>query len=170
MNTSLITVVQQHDVLCKAMQELHLMNRECCAGIGNNVFQSTLVHGDHIGIAFHHIDTILFDDSLLGLIDAIEFSFFMIDFRIGRIDILLLNALRGSIQFASAESHYLSTDVKPREDGSSRKAVDKLGVGCWVLGVGFANIAQAGLDEKFILIALSPCFVAQGIALGECET
>ena len=123
MDTSLVAIVQQHDILCETMQQPNLMVRQRRTRVGHHVLQTTLVHGNHVGITLDHIDAVLFDDSFLGLIDAVEFVVLMIDFRVRRVDILLLHTLRGCIELTTAKSHHLATDVQPGEHSTTSKTV-----------------------------------------------
>ena len=93
MNTSLVTIVEQGDILRESAQKFNLMDRQGRSGIGHHVLQTTLMHGDDIGITFHHIYTVLLSDGFLGLIETIELTLLVVDLRVGRVHIFLLHAL-----------------------------------------------------------------------------
>ena len=124
MDTSLITIVEQHDIGGKAVQQSYLIVAQCRTAVSHDILQATLVHGDDVGIALHHIHAVFLDDSFLRLIDAIELAFLMIDFGVGRVDVFLLHALRSGIELTTTKGHHLTTHIQPREDGTTRKAVD----------------------------------------------
>ena len=73
MDAGTVAVVKQCDVGCESVEKAYLRFVECCSGVGNNVFNSALVHGDDIGVALDHVDTVFLDDGLLCLENAIEF-------------------------------------------------------------------------------------------------
>ena len=167
MNARLVAVVEQHDVLREAVQQLHLMRRERRARVGNHILQPALVHGYHVGIALHHIHAVLLNDGSLSLIDAVELALLMVDFRVGRVDILLLHALGSRIELSPAKGYDLAADVQPGEDGTSGKSVYQHAFlpppfflpATWLIPISFALIAQPGLYQEFVLIALPMRFV-----------
>ena len=83
MDAGLITVVEQHDIRCEAVQQAYLIYAQCRTAVGHNILQATLMHGNDIGIALYHIHAVFLDDGLLRLIDAIELALLMIDFGVG---------------------------------------------------------------------------------------
>ena len=137
------------------------MHGEGRTRVGDDVLEATLVHGNHVGIALDHIDTILLRDGLLRLIESVEFTFLMIDLRVGRVHVFLLHALRPGVQQASSESHHLTTDVQPREDYTTSVAVAQR-----VLA-----IAQPCLNQKLRLVSCLLGCSGQGVTLrqGEAE-
>ena len=80
MDTSLITIVKQRNILGKSTQQAYLIHRKCRTRIRHHILQSTLVHGNHISITFHHIDSLFFYNCLFCLIDTIEFTLLVVDF------------------------------------------------------------------------------------------
>ena len=120
----LVAIVEQHDVLGEAVQEVNLMFGESCARISHNILNATLVHGNDIGISLHHIDAVLFGYRLLSLEQAVELVVFVIDIRIGRVDILLVHALGSAVKNSSAECRYLTTYTYPGEYHPTRKTID----------------------------------------------
>ena len=84
------------------------------------------MHGNDIGIALNHEDTVFLHNGLLGLIDAIELALLVVDIRVGRVDILLCHALRPAVQHTSAKGHHLAANIEPREDGATCIAVYQL--------------------------------------------
>ena len=123
MYARLVAVVEQYDVAGEAMQQPNLIDRECRARVSHNVLQSALVHGDNIGIALYHIDTVLLGYGVLGLEDTVELTLLMVDIRIGRVDILLGYTLRPGVEHTATEGHHLTADVQPREDNTASIAV-----------------------------------------------
>ena len=79
MDTRLVAIVKQRDVLGETPEQLDLIDGECRATVGHHIFQSTLVHRNHVGITFHHIDTVFLGNGLLGLIESVELTFLMVD-------------------------------------------------------------------------------------------
>ena len=80
MDTSFITIIEQGDVLGKAMQQSYLINGKSRSRVGYHILDATLVHGYHISIALHHIDPLFLRYCFLGLINTIELAFLMINF------------------------------------------------------------------------------------------
>ena len=78
MYSCLITIIQQDHIFCEPMQQSDLENAKSGARIGNNIFNTTLMHGDYIGITLHHIDAIFFGNGFLGLKNTIEFVILVI--------------------------------------------------------------------------------------------
>ena len=106
------------------MQYVYLVHRKCRTGVGHHVLYAALVHGDNIGVALHHVHTVFLGYRLLSLIDAIQLAVFMVNIRVGRVDILLVDTLCARIEQSSAEAHHLSADAYPGEDDASGIAVD----------------------------------------------
>ena len=79
MDTSLIAIVKQHDVLREASQQLNLVYTQRRTRVSHHILQSALVHGNNIGIAFNHVYAVFLDNGLLGLIDAVKLAFLVID-------------------------------------------------------------------------------------------
>ena len=52
------------------------------------------MHRYDVSIALDHEDAVFLDNGLLGLIDAVELAFLVIDIGVGRVDILLRDTLR----------------------------------------------------------------------------
>ena len=107
------------------MQKTYLMYRKCCTTISYDILNTTLVHRDNVRISLHHINKVVLGYSFLCLEDTIEFSLFMIDNAIGRIDILLTNALRTRIQQTTTEGCHLTAHTHPWEHHTSIETVDK---------------------------------------------
>ena len=126
MHTRLITIIEQYDIIGKAVQESDLMDAECRTRIGHHIFDATLVHGNHIGIAFHHKHAVFLGNRLLRLEKSVEFTFLVINLTVGRVDIFLAHTLGTAIEHTSAESHHLATHTKPGEDGTAGESVEIL--------------------------------------------
>ena len=119
MHTRLVTIIEQYDIIGKAVQESDLIDTECRTRIGHHVFNATLVHGNHVSIALHHKHAIFLGNRLLRLKKAVEFTFLVINLTVGRVDIFLAHTLGTAIEHTSAESHHLATHTKPWEDGTA---------------------------------------------------
>ena len=161
MDACLVAVVEQHDVLREAPQQLDLVDGKGGAGVGYYVLQAALVHGDDVGVALDHVDAILLDDGFLGLVDAVELALLMVYLGVGGVDVFLLYALGGCVQLTSTEGHDLAADVHPGKDGAAGKAV--------VHPMLVAD-AETGGQQELFLKALAVGLVGKGIALGECKT
>ena len=82
-DTCLVAIIKQNDVISKPMQDVHLMCAKCRTGVCHNILHSALVHGYHIGIAFHHIHAVFLYNRLLCLIESIELTLLMVYIAIG---------------------------------------------------------------------------------------
>ena len=47
----------------------------------------------------------------------------MVYLRVGGVDVFLLHTLRGGIEFTTTKGDNLTTDIQPREDGTTRETV-----------------------------------------------
>ena len=110
------------------MQKTYLMYRKCCTTISYDILNTTLVHRDNVRISLHHINKVVLSNSFLCLEDTIEFSLFMIDNAIWRVDILLTNTLRTRIQQTTTEGCHLTAHTHPWEHHTSIEAVDKFSI------------------------------------------
>ena len=119
MHTRLVTIIEQYDIIGKAVQESDLIDTECRTRIGHHVFNATLVHGNHVSIALHHKHAVFLGNRLLRLEKAVEFTFLVINLTVGRVDIFLAHTLGTAIEHTSTESHHLATHTKPWEDGTA---------------------------------------------------
>ncbi len=86
------------------------------------------MHGNDVSISLDHIYAVLFGYGFLCLVDAVELLVLVVYFRIWRVDIFLLYALRGGVEFTSSEAHHLSVHSYPGEHHASGIAVNKLSV------------------------------------------
>ena len=116
MNTRLITIVEQGDVVGEAMEQVNLRLIEGCTRVRHHVLDATLVHGEHIGVAFHHIDHILLGNLLLRLEDAIEFVGLVIDEGVGGVDVFLIDALGAYVHRAAGRFGVLFDGFDHRSD------------------------------------------------------
>ena len=110
------------------MQKTYLMYRKCRTTISYDILNTTLVHRDNVRISLHHINEVVLSNRFLCLEDTIEFSLFMIDNAIGRIDILLTNALCTRIQQTTTEGCHLTAHTHPWEHHTSIETVDKFSI------------------------------------------
>ena len=102
---------------------------------------------------------VLLHDGLLGLVDAIEFVAFVVNLRLGRVDVLHLHALGGGGQHTSAEGHHLAAERVDGEDDAAPESVAQ--------AVVVRLVAEAGLDEEVFLVAFGQGLLGEGIvALG----
>ncbi len=58
------------------------------SGGSHHIFHPRLVHRNHIGVAFHEIDVLLFVDGVFGEIDAVKRVALVIDGVFAGVDIL----------------------------------------------------------------------------------
>ena len=116
-----VAVVKHGDVVRKAMDQPDLVGCQGSARRGDNIFYSALVHGNHVCIPFYKKAAVLAHDGLFGEIDSVQFFAFMIDFRLGRVDVFHLYVFRGSVQHASAEGHDFSRKRMDRKYDTPQK-------------------------------------------------
>ena len=89
MDTCLIAIIKQGDIIRKAVQHMYLVGRQRRTTVSHHVLDASLMHGNHVGIPLHHEHAVFLHDGLLSLVDAIEFALLVVDIRVGRVDILL---------------------------------------------------------------------------------
>ena len=121
------------------------------------------MHSDDVGISFDHIHAVLTGYSFLCLVDAVELLVLVVYFRVWRVDIFLLYALRGGVEFTSSEAHHLSVHSYPGEHHASCIAV-------YEHVVAFTTVAYSRSHEELVLIALSLCRFWQRLTVGEVVT
>ncbi len=156
-----VAVVEQYDVLREAVQYAYLVLGECRAGVGHYVLYATLVHGDDVGVALHHVDAILLGYGFLSLEYAVQLVVLVVDDGVGRVDVLLVYALGARVEHTSAEGYHLAADTYPGEHGTAGEAVYEVAV--------VAGVAEARLQQKFLLVALAQCFARECLAVVEAE-
>ena len=142
----LIAIIEQHDVVGEAVEHPDLFHAQGCARVGHHVLYATLVHGDDIGIPFHHVDKVFLGDGLLGLVDAVKGLFLVIYLAVGRVDVLLAYALGAAVQNSSAKSDDLSAYAHPWEHGPAIEAVYQLAI--------LPLDAKSCLHQEFFLVSL----------------
>ena len=157
-----VAVIKQDDVRSEPVQDVDLVDGKGRSRVGHYVFYACLVHGDDVRIAFDHIDAVFLDDGTLSLINAIELTILVIDLGIGRVHVLLLNTLCGSIELAPAEAYNLATHAYPRKDDATGIAVDEFAT--------VVLVADAHLRDELLLVALLQCRTPEGEGIGEVET
>ena len=123
MDTGLIAVVEQRDVLRETAQHLDLIDTQRRAAIGYDILDARLVHGNDVGITLDHEHAVFLHDGLLGLIDAVELTLLVIDVGVRTVHILLGHTLRTAVQHTTSKGHHLSRNVEPRENGATGVAV-----------------------------------------------
>ena len=127
------------------MQNIDLVLAQRCTRVSHHILYATLVHGNHIGITFHHIHAIFLHNGFLCLEDAIQLTLFMENFRIGRIDILLCNTFSARVEQSPAKGYHLATQANPRKDYTSCITIRQLSV--------FSFIANScSLDHRFFSV------------------
>ena len=161
MDAGSVAVVEQDDVGGEAMQDVDLVDGERRSGVGHDILDASLMHGDDVGVALDHVDAVFLGDGALGLIESVELAVLVIDVGVGRVDVFLLDALRGRIELSPAESHDLSRDTNPREDDASGIAVDEF--------ASVVLVADADLGDEFLLVALLQGAAPEGKAVVEVE-
>ncbi len=161
MNSSRITIIEKGDVLGETHEESDLVVRQGCSGIGYDIFDSTLMHGYDIGIAFNHIDPVFFPNGFLCLIDSVEFAAFMVYVGLWRIDIFLAYPLCSGSKHSSAKTCNLATESEPWKDDPTPVLV--------------AVLSLVGSERKacpykiFGIITLTDCFSRHCVVLVEAE-
>ena len=83
MDAGRVAVVDERDVRGEAVEHVDLMDAQGCTRVGHDILDAALVHGDDVGLTFHHIDAVLLGDGTLGLPDAIELMVFVEYLRVG---------------------------------------------------------------------------------------
>ena len=132
------------------------------------------MHGYDIGISLNHIDTVLTPYGLACLIDAEELMVLMVNIRVGRVDILLLDTLRGLVEFPAAKCDDLSVKPYPWEYGTACKAVGEQITGIILSegGLAVTLIAETGLEKELGTVAFPYGLRGHGTAVveGKAET
>jgi len=149
-----ITVVQDGDIRRKPSDEADLVLGEGGSRAGDDIPDSGLVHGEHVGIAFHEDAFVFLHDGVTGMVDPVEGGRFMVDVGFGRVDVL--GGLGVAPEDAPAEA-----DDPAREavDGEHHPAGEAVGQ-----PVGPFD-AQAGLEKELILVATLAGFRDERVAL-----
>ena len=150
-----VAVIEHGDVVREAVDEAYLSRSEGRTRGSNHILDARLVHRDDVGVSLHQEATVLLDDGLLRKVDAVELIALVIDFRLGRIDIL--RRLGISLEDTSAEGHDLPRQGMDREDDPSPEAVAQ--------GTVIAGIAQSRLHEVLRTVALQGSFPGKCIVL-----
>ena len=99
------------------------MDGERRTAVGHHVFQSALVHGNHVGIALDHKHAVFLGNGFLRLEEAVELTLLVVELRVGRVHVFLLHTLRTGIEQSSAKGHHPTTHVQPGEDHAPAIAV-----------------------------------------------
>ena len=81
----------------------------------------------------------------------------MINLGVGRVDILLVDALRARVEQSATEAHHLSADAYPREDDAPGIAVDEFAT--------IVLVADARLQDELLLVALAQRLSGQGTSV-----
>ena len=87
-----------------------------------------LVHGHHVGVALYQVAQVALADGLLGLEESEEFLALAVYDALGRVEVLHVDALGGSIEHASAESCHASAHGEDGPYHTSAKAVAQASV------------------------------------------
>ena len=156
-----VAVVKQYDVRREAVQDVYLVCGERCARVGHHVLDACLMHGDDVGVALHHVHAVLLGDGALGLIETVQLAVLVVYLRVGRVHVLLLHALRGSIQLAATEAHHLAAYAYPWEDDATGIAVDEL--------AAVVLVADAHLLDVLLLVTLLQRRAGKGVAVVQVE-
>ena len=93
-NACRVAIVEQGDVVGEPVEQMDLRQGERRTGVGHHILDAALIHRDDVGLPLYHIHAVLLGNGPLGLIDAIELIGLMIDLRVGRVDIFLIDAFR----------------------------------------------------------------------------
>ena len=157
MYTCGIAVVQQCDVGGESVQDVYLVYAEGCTRIGNHILYAALVHRQDVGVSLHHKHAVFLGYGFLCLVDAVELAVFVVDFRVGRVDVLLVYSFGARVEQTAAKSHNLSADANPREYHTSGISVYQL--------APVVLVADACLQYKLFLVSLSQSLGGKGTAV-----
>lgn len=108
-----VTVVDECDVRGETVEHVDLVDAQCRAGVGNDVLDATLVHGDDVGLSFDHVDAVLLGDGTFGLPDAVELMVFVEHLGVGGVDIFLVDTFRTFVEDTCREAHDLTAHACP---------------------------------------------------------
>ena len=87
MQSGSIAVVEECDVFGEPVYEAHLARGQRCAARCHHVLHTGLEHGDDVEVTFYQEHLVIFGNGLLGLEQAVEFVFLVVDVRFGRVDV-----------------------------------------------------------------------------------
>ena len=158
---SLVAIIDEGDVGGEAVDELDLGNGEGRSRTRHDILHAALAQTDHVGLAFDKQGLALLAHGALRQVDAVEFVGLVVDFGVGRVDILHAHAMGAGVEDAAREAHYLAAHGDPGEDDTAGKAIGQRAVG--------ALIAEARLEEDVFLESLALGSIGHGVATGEAE-
>lgn len=139
-----VTVVDECDVRGETVEHVDLVDAQCRAGVGNDVLDATLVHGDDVGLSFDHVDAVLLGDGTFGLPDAVELMVFVEHLGVGGVDIFLVDTFRTFVEDTCREAHDLTAHACPGEDDTAGETVDEL--------AALRLVTEAGGGEKLSFV------------------
>ena len=128
-----IAIVEDGQVLGKALDQADLPDGEGSTGGRDGIFDTVLVQGDNIGIAFYQDTGILLADSGFSLESTVEHLAFLVDVRLGGIDVFRRFGV--VVQDASGECDDLSALAM---DGEYDAVPEKIAV----MGGGQAQFSE----------------------------
>ena len=126
MDTRRIAVVDDRNVLRKAVQQAYLLRRERRSGRRHDVLHSGLVHRNHVGITLDHDGEVLLLNGFLGEIEAVQFAFLAVYLALG--GVLVLGDLLVRAERAASEGHDAARNVVHGEDHPVAEPVVKRSV------------------------------------------
>ncbi len=144
LDAGLVTVVDDGDLLGKALDQADLLHGQRGARRGHHVGDARLVHRDHVGVTFHQDALVGLGDAVLGLEDAVERAALVVDLALRAVDIFG-DALVG-LQGTAAEGDYAAADGVDREHDPVEEAVVEL-------AAPLPFQAKTGSHEVFFLVA-----------------
>ncbi len=161
MDTRRIAVVDDRDVLRKAVQQAYLLRRERRTGRRDDVLDPGLVHRNDVGIALHHDGEVLLLDGFLGEIETVEFALLAVYLALGRI--LVLGDFLVGAERTAAERHDTARNIVDREHHPVVETVEER-------TVALALERQARREEEFLLVPGGQRVLGHLVALGRAET
>ena len=115
------------------------------------------MHRQDVGVSLHHKHAVFLGYGFLCLVYAVEFAVFVVDFRVGRVDVLLVYSFGARVEQTTSKSHNLSADANPRKYHTSGISVYQL--------APVVLVADACLQYKLFLVSLSQSLGGKGTAV-----
>ena len=160
-DTRRIAVVDDRDVLRKAVQQVYLLRRERRSGRRHDVLHPGLVHRNHVGITLDHDGEVLLLNGFLGEIEAVQFAFLAVYLALGGVQVLgdlLVRAER-----AASEGHDAARDVVHGENHPVAEPVVER-------PVALALQRKPRRDEKLLFVTRRQGVLRHPVALRGAES
>ena len=98
------------------MKDANLVLTKRSSRVGYHVLDATLMHRDNISITLDHKYIVFLRNGFLCLKKTIKLFGFVIDFRLCRVDVFLIDTLGACIEYTSSETHNFPANAEPRKD------------------------------------------------------